>query len=200
MTNSRIRIQTAVLAFVLLPAAVGVLAVHASPTCERFVRTYVTKPVRNQVSKATLEAWTKWRIAHPNWKPNPKVHRPKYVMSRDEAVNKVEFACTIPTDPEQLDLLFNKADLEAPLPVINLPPMEGTQVSFPDVVPPEVAELAPTGPPLATFVPPILGSATPPPPVGGTVPEPPSFLLAALGIGILGFIARMKKLQPNSSK
>ena len=79
MTSSRTRIQTAVLAFILLPAAVGVLAVHASQTCERFVRTYVSKPVRNRVSKATNEAWAKWRIAHPNWKPNPNLHRPKYV-------------------------------------------------------------------------------------------------------------------------
>src|SRR5450432_3358356 len=127
MTGSRIRIQTTELAFVLFPAAVGVLAVHASQTCERFVRTYVSTPVRNQVGKATAQAWAKWRIAHPNWKPNPKVHRPKYLMSREEAVNKVEFACTIPTDPAQLDILFNMASLEAPPPVINLPPMDETQ-------------------------------------------------------------------------
>jgi hypothetical protein len=193
MTDSRIRIQTAMLAFVLLPAAVGVLAVHASPTCERFVRTYVSKPVRNQVSKATLGAWAKWRIAHPNWKPNPKVHRPKYLMSREEAVNKVEFACTMPTDPENLDLVFNMASLEAPPPIINLPPMTATRVSFPDVIPPEVTELPPTGPPLATFTPPILGSVVTPPPLGGTVPEPPSLLLTALGLVTVGFIVHSKR-------
>ena len=54
MTSSRIRIQTAVLGFVLLPATVGVLAVHASQTCERLVRTYVSKPVRNRVSSSTV--------------------------------------------------------------------------------------------------------------------------------------------------
>jgi len=192
MTGSRIRIQTTVLAFVLFPAAVGVLAVHASQTCERFVRTYVSTPVRNQVGKATAQAWAKWRIAHPNWKPSPKLHRPKYLMSREEAVNKVEFACTIPTDPANLDILFNMASLEAPPPVINLPPMEETQVSFPDVIPPEVVALGPTGPPLAPFIPPYLGSVALPP-AGGTVPEPPSLLLAALGIGTLGFIVRSKR-------
>jgi hypothetical protein len=194
MTGSRIRIQTAVLAFVLLPAAVGVLAVHASPTCERFVRTYVSNPVRNQVGKATAQAWAKWRIAHPDWKPNPKVHRPKYLMSREEAVNKVQFACSMPTDPAQLDLQFNLADLEAPPPILNLPPMEGTQVGFPDVVPPEVAELAPTGPPFAPFAPPFLANVALPP-AGGTVPEPPSLLLAALGVGTLGLIVRAKRRQ-----
>ena len=27
-----------------------------------------------------------WRVAHPDWKPNPNIHRPKYVMTREEAV------------------------------------------------------------------------------------------------------------------
>jgi hypothetical protein len=206
LTSSRTRIQTAVLAFILLPAAVGVLAVHASQTCERFVRTYVSKPVRNRVSKATNEAWAKWRIAHPNWKPNPNLHRPKYVMTHDEAVNKVEFACTIPTDPSHLDLLFTQADIEPPPVVVNLSPMEGTQIDFPDIVPPEVSEIPPGDiwPPFAPFVPPVFGSLPsssvpllpvnppPPPPVVGAVPEPPSFLLTALGIGTLGFVLRIK--------
>ena len=98
MSRSRIRIQAAVITFLLLPAAAGVLAVHASATCERFVRTYVTKPVRNRVSKQTAEAWAAWRVAHPNWKPNPNLHRPKYVMNREEAIQKVDFACTIRGD------------------------------------------------------------------------------------------------------
>jgi hypothetical protein len=193
-------------AFILLPATVGVIAIHASQTCERFVRNYVTKPVRNRVSKATNEAWAKWRIAHPNWKPNPKLHRPKYVMDRQETVDKVEFACTMPTDPSHLDMLFTPADFEAPPVIVNLPPMEGTPITFPDVVPPEVSELQPTDswPPFAPYIPPILGSlpssdvptlpVTPPspPPVTGEVPEPPSLLLTALGIAALASILRIK--------
>src|ERR1039458_7122109 len=107
MSSTRIRIQAAVVVFILLPAAAGVLAVHASATCERFVRTYVTKPVRNRVSKTTADAWAKWRLAHPNWKPNPNLHRPKYVMTQDEAVQKVAFACTIPEVPSTTDILLS---------------------------------------------------------------------------------------------
>jgi hypothetical protein len=155
MSRSRTRIQTAVLAFILLPAAVGVLAVHASQTCERYVRTYVSKPVRNKVKKATLAAWDKWRAEHPNWKPNPKVQRPKYTMTQEEAVNKLEFACAIPTDPANLDdLLFTPADFEAPPEFVYIPPTEGTQIGFPDEVPPEVAEIPPGATePIAPYVP-----------------------------------------------
>jgi len=56
MKRPRIRMQAAALTFILLPAAAGVVAVHASATCERFVRTYVTKPVRNRVSRETANA------------------------------------------------------------------------------------------------------------------------------------------------
>jgi hypothetical protein len=199
MRSSRLRIQAAVLVFIFLPAATGVLAVHASATCERFVRTYITKPVRNRVSKTTAEAWDKWRLAHPNWKPNPNLHRPKYIMTREEAVQKVAFACSIPIIPSTIDLLFTAADFDVP-PIINFPPMEATQVTFPDEIPPEVAELTPedTWPPLGPFVPPILGGPTTPgvgvpivpvvppdnPPAGATA-EPESLLLAGTGIGFL---------------
>jgi hypothetical protein len=186
--STRLRIQSAVIVFILLPAAAGVLAVHASATCERFVRTYVTKPVRNRVSKTTAEAWAKWRVAHPNWKPNPNLHRPKYVMTQDEAVQKVAFACTIPEVPSTTNMLFTVAELDAPPPIINFPPTENTQVTFPDEIPPEVAELTPeeAWPPLGPFVPPVLGAQVivpQVPPVGGPVAEPASLLLAGTGIG-----------------
>lgn len=211
MTSSRIRIQTAVLGFVLLPATVGVLAVHASQTCERLVRTYVSKPVRNRVSKATDEAWAKWRVAHPNWKPNPTLHRPKYVMSREEAVNKVEFACAVPTDPLTLSLLLNPAELGPPPEIVNLPPMKATLISFPDVVPPEVSEIPPgeAWPPFAPLIPPILGSSpgntvptlpVNPPPILGTVPEPPSIVLVVLGMVAVGFAFQLKRYKANSCR
>ena len=202
MSSSRVRLQIGVLLFVLLPAATGVIAVHASATCERFVRTYVTKPVRNRVSKTTAEAWAKWRLAHPNWKPNPAVHRPKYVMTRDEAVNKVAFACTVPEVPTNTELFFKTADLEGPPPVVELPPMDSTQISFPNEIPPEVAEVTPeSGPPLATLIPPALGSPPtlqlppPPPPVGGGVPEPMSLLLVASGVCALWLLLGTKRVR-----
>jgi hypothetical protein len=195
MSRARIRIQAAVITFILLPAAAGVLAVHASATCERFVRTYVTKPVRNRVSKQTAEAWAAWRVAHPNWKPNPNLHRPKYVMNRDEAVHKVDFACTIEVIPAITDGLLVPA--EVPPPIVDLPPMASTEVTFPNEIPPEVAEITPDNewPALGPLVPPILGGPPPaivlpivPPevnPVGGSVSEPASLALAGTGFGFV---------------
>jgi hypothetical protein len=161
-----------------------VLAVHASANCQRFVRTYIAKPVRNRVSETTADAWTKWRVTHPDWKPNPKLHRPKYVMTHDEAVRKVDFACSIPIIPSTIGMRFIPTDFEGPPPNINLPPMETTLVLFPDEIPPDVAEITPAGtwPPLGPFVPPILGT---PPPVAGEAAEPASLLLASTGIGFL---------------
>jgi PEP-CTERM motif len=210
MSKRRVRLQTAVLAFILLPAAVGVLAVHASQTCERFVRTYVSKPVRNRVSKATAIAWEKWRLAHPNWKPNPKLHRPKYLMDHEEAVNKVQFACTIPTEPSTAELFFTPADIAPPPPIIDLPPMDATQLNFPEEVPPEVSEIPPETtnnpwPPFVPFAPPILGGTPelplvpPPPPPVGAVPEPPSLLLAGLGISSACLLALSRRRRVSAS-
>jgi hypothetical protein len=204
MKKSRLRLQAAALAFILLPAASGVLAVHASATCERFVRTYVTTPVRNRVSRQTADAWAKWRIGHPNWKPNPNLHRPKYVMTQDEAVKKVDFACSVPTEPTDIDLLLEPANLELPPPIVDLTPMQASQITFPDEIPPEVAEVTNNDlwPPLAPFVPPVLGGtpgtpqvpAVPGVPVGGAVPEPASFILfgSAALLGLL-FVGKNRK-------
>lgn len=195
MSKTRLRIQIAVLAFLLLPAVAGVLAVRASADCERFVRTYVTKPVRNRVSKQTAEAWAAWRVAHPDWKPNPNIHRPKYVMTREEAVAKVAFACSIPVIPTTHEGFLQIADLEPPPPIIDLSRMNPTQITLPDEVPPEVAEITPDSswPALGPFVPPILGTTiggipggpiVPPVlqvPVGET-PEPSSLVLAGSGL------------------
>ncbi len=179
MRSTRIRLQLAALIFILLPAATGVVAVHASATCERFVRTYVTKPVRNEVSKATEDAWAAWREAHPNWKPNSNLHRPKYTMTREEQVKKVEFACEVPTIPSEAAIFFKTAEVEPP-PVILLPRME-TETGFPEL-PTQVAEVV-EQPPMAAFV--------PPPPISvpevttsipGPTPEPMSLLLVLSGV------------------
>jgi hypothetical protein len=132
-------------------------------------------------------------------------------MSREEAVKKVDFACSIPTDPSTLDLLFTPADIEAPPEIVDLPPMKATLIDFPDEVPPEVSEIPPETPsdiwpPFAPIIPPILGSVSgnnfptppvtvppPPPPIVGPIPEPPSFFLAALGLAGVGLIVRTKR-------
>jgi hypothetical protein len=181
MSNPRIRIQSVVLALVLLPTGIGIVAAQASPTCQQLMRTYVTVPVSNRVSKATAMAWSKWRVGHPNWKPNPKIQRPKYVMTREEVVRKVDFACEVPTTPAALVSLLAPSDLNGPPPIVDLPPMNATQIAFPDLTPLEVAEVTPAEitpytpanswapytpfiPPIPNtpFIPPILSSGSPP--------------------------------------
>jgi hypothetical protein len=185
-----------------------IVAVRASPDCQRFVHTYVTVPVRNRVSKATAKVWAEWRIAHPTWKPNPKVQRPKYVMTRKETVEKVEFACSMPTDPQSLDMLLTPADFYPPPPFMNLPPMEATKIDIPAPTPPDVIEV-PTEvateewPPLVPYVPTIVegGGGPPvfpvlpivPPPVLGVVPEPSSLLLVATGLASMGLLLRVQR-------
>lgn len=173
MKKSRIRIQAA-LTFILFPAAAGVLAVHASATCERFVRTYITRPVANRVSKQTADAWAKWRVGHPNWKPNPNLKRPKYVMTREEAVQKVDFACSVPLIPSQLDGFLQPVDLDTP-PAVPHGPIMTTEITIPGVTPPEVAEVIPLVPIVPTVV----------PQVPTIIPEPGSLLLAGTGLGCL---------------
>jgi hypothetical protein len=188
MNRSRIRIQIAVLAFILLPASVAVLAVHASATCERFVRTYVTTPVRNQVSKETAQAWAAWRVAHPNWKPNPNIHRPTYVMTREEAVQKVNFACSIPTESVNLDTLFTPTSFAAPPVITDVPSMEIAQVLLPSELPPQVVEVMPVLP----IVPPQFTAQF------GEIPEPGSWLLLATGFGFLFLMVGAKVLRPEA--
>lgn len=143
MKLRRIRLQVAFLIFILLPAMAGVVAVHASAACERFVRTYVTRPVRNVVSKGTADAWAKWRIAHPEWKPNPNLHRPRYVMNREETIEKVAFACELPATASHPEALLSQSDLPDPPPVITTPLMADPQITFPEVVLPELAIATP---------------------------------------------------------
>jgi hypothetical protein len=137
------RIYLTAMTALLLPAGAGVMTVHASPTCEKFVKTYVSTPVRNRVSKATAQAWAKWRVGHPNWKPNPKVTRPRYKMSQHELLKRVDFACQVTTDPKVMDILFTPDDLHPPTPKL-VPALETTDVTSPDTIPPMLAEMPPT--------------------------------------------------------
>lgn len=192
MRGTRIRLHYAAALFILLPASAGIIAVHASATCEKFVRTYVTKPVRNRVSKTTADAWAAWRIAHPNWKPNPNVHRPKYVMTRDEQVNKIQFACEVPVENPNVALFFHTAEVDPP-PFI-MPPSMSTETKLP-ALPTEIAEVV-TPTPVAQYF-------APPPPVTapgidtsvpGPTPEPNALVLTTTGLGIVALLWMRRRL------
>jgi hypothetical protein len=203
------RMRTAVLAvFLLLPAGVGIIAVHASPVCERLVRTYVTVPVRNRVSKATAQAWAKWRVGHPNWKPDPRAIRPKYVTTRKETVEKVQVACEVGGAQRQGGPFSTAQGSEDEPPPIDISAMGPMGVSLPDPTAPGIVDLPPavdTDCPPGSFpsslIAPVFfgvtgdgfgdaGEGSSSPSVApltaapaAVTPEPPSFLLLALGMG-----------------
>jgi hypothetical protein len=164
MRLPRISTQVVALALILVPATVGIVAVRASATCQRYVRNYITTPVRNRVSKVTTTAWAEWRAGHPNWKPSPAVQRPKYVMTRTEAEQKVNFACEIDTIPTTLDLTLTPT----PPPFFNLPAMAETQINFPEPTQPVITEIV---------IPPIVPNE-----LTGDTPEPSSLLLVTSGL------------------
>ena len=201
MRLTRIPLHYAVALFVLLPASAGVIAVRASATCEKFVRTYVTHPVRNRVSKTTANAWAAWRVAHPNWKPNPNRHRPKYVMTRDEQVKKIELACEVPIEPTQTQLIFETAKVDPPPPMmVMVPPAMSTQTAFP-VIPTEVSEVVtPLLPVIFSFAPPppfpVTQTNTAPP---GPTPEPASIMMVGTGLAGLLWIGRRRMLRGESA-
>lgn len=203
----------------------GVAAVTTSPACQQFVEKHVMVPVRNRVSKATALAWAKWRVGHPDWKPNPKLHRAKYKMSTQEVLEKVAFACEVPPPtPSTVDMDLPPIEIgtlppvvELP-PLIDIPPMETTQTILTDLIPPDVLEPAP---PVETaeipdspgfyfppFLPPIFGpghkgsttgtTTEIPPPVVAPVPEPGSLVLTALGMGMAGMLwmRRVRSVNP----
>jgi hypothetical protein len=137
------------------------------------------------------------------------------VMTHKEAVDKIAFACEVPIKPAATDLFFTPADFDAPPAVVDLPPIETTQVDFPDMIPPEVAELLPPMPVIPnmpngpgvyvpTYTPPPFGGPNPegpvtlgappapPPPLIGPTPEPASFVLVAFGIGAAGLFSRRR--------
>ena len=216
MISPRISIPSIVLGAVLLPLVIGAVAVHASPACQRLAHTYVTVPVRNRVSRATALAWAKWRVGHPNWKPNPKVQRPRYVMTTQEAMDKMDFACETTAIPFNDGSVLTSRTLVDSLSIADLLAMSGPPPAFPDVIAAE-AVAAPAGeggtvpvaglwPPPSFSIPPVLGSVPPstgapssPPivssqsmPIANTTPEPPSLLLVASGLGAGWLIYRRR--------
>ena len=205
MITPRFWIRSVVLFSVLFPAAIGAVAFNASPTCQRYVSDYVTAPVRKRVSKATAQAWAKWRVAHPNWKPNPRSKRNKVAMARKNAAGNADIACPAPSNPVLTELLAS-IDRDG-TPSLNPLAMDTTQLYLPDLTPPDVTEVSPehistdsttsSWPSDSPSIPQVLAPVSFP--VGGIIlptivqpdtpltigeaPEPPSLLLVVSGIG-----------------
>lgn len=183
---------------VLLVTAVaislGVVGVHASTECVRFI----TKQVRHhKVSAATAARWAAWDKAHPNWHPKKT---PK------ETLAQLDFACAVPMIEKPVDG--------------ELPPLELNTFSFPSDLmlpppdaPPVVAmneppqDLFPDQPPMSLVSPPIFspqyptlfGAPPPPTPPGHSVnptgpgispaPEPSTWMLLATSMLAIGTLA-----------
>ena len=112
-------------------------------------------------------------------------------MTREEAVQKVEFACSVPTTPTELDTLFETADIDGPPPIVNTPLLDTTQINFPDQIPPEVAELMPVLPVIAVYTP----LASP-----GPIPEPASLIMVGTGFGMLGLLLAITSRRADGNK
>jgi hypothetical protein len=152
-----------------LTLGLGTLAIEGAPVCERLVKTFKDKRVKNRVSPKTLAAWQLWGKGHPDFKPH---YRPKYKNTREEVVEKVAFACEVPKIPQSpppeiitefLPVEFPPVQVDLPPP--GLPPVE--EIAFNNETPP------------LPFVPPYSpGTPTEPP---SPVPEPSSLLLLGTG-------------------
>ena len=163
--------------------SLGMVGVHASTECVRFIQ----KKIHHRVSAATAARWAAWDKAHPNWHPKK---RPA------ETLAQLDFACSVP-------LIQKPADGE-------LPPIELNTFSFPpDLLPPpdappvvamnEPPQIFPDQPGMSLVTPPIYMppypslTAPPPPshsvqPVGPT-PEPSTWMLLATSLLAIGTLA-----------
>jgi hypothetical protein len=106
-------------------------------------------------------------------------------MSREESMQMVDFACSIPLIPSQLDGLLQPADLETPPTIARIPTMN-TEITLPGLTPLEVAEVTPLVP-----IVPITATVAPQAPT--IIPEPGGFLLAGTGLGCLFVILAARR-------
>jgi hypothetical protein len=138
-----------VLATTACAISLGVVGVHASTQCVRFIR---EKVHHHRVSAATAARWAAWDKAHPNWHPKPT---PK------ETWDKLNFACEVPVSA-------------APV-AEDLPPLElGPPMAFPleMTAPPEVPAVVASNTPPPLLFPETPGESLVSPPI--YAPEYPS--------------------------
>jgi hypothetical protein len=159
-------------------------------------------------------AWAKWRVAHPNWKPKPNAQRIVAALSREEALNKLDFTCDVAEDSSSINSLIASVEPQTPI-LAEFPVEDASQIAFPELSQTEVAQFTPQGTlPHSTSVPGTLGNpyepaiptgvlpptvgtplvpiVPPEPPTTDVTPEPSSLLLVASGIGMCGFFWRRR--------
>jgi hypothetical protein len=191
----------------LVTAAVvslGVVGVHASTECVRFIQ----KKVRHhRVSAETAARWAAWDKAHPNWHPKT----PK------EALAQLDFACTVPVIQQPVDGQLPPIEIGTfAFPMDMLPPPAPPTIVADNQPPPTPFADTPTqsiiSPPIYTPVYPMewglsippehVKKSTPPPSGGGTgpgggtkttpppvVPEPSTWILLATAVFAMGGMA-----------
>jgi hypothetical protein len=165
--------------------SLGVVGVHASTECVRFIQ----KKVRHhRVSAATAARWAAWDKAHPNWHPRT----PK------ETLAQLDFACSVPVIQKPVDGELPPLDLTFfAIPMERLPPPEAPPVVAENTPPPDLFPDTPTDsfvtPPIYSpqypapygFLPPPAHVVTPP----GVAPEPSSWMLLATALLALSGLA-----------
>lgn len=189
-----------VLLMTAVAISLGVVGVHASTQCVRFI---TRKVHHHKVSAATAARWAAWDKAHPNWHPK---------KSPAETLAQLDFACAVPVIPKPADG--------------DLPPLElkafdfgsGLELPPPDDAPPVVAMNEPpqdlfpdqpsrslVSPPIYTPQYPILFGMPPTPPTTGhsvnptgpgtgsdtpaPTPEPSTWMLLATSMLAIGTLA-----------
>ena len=180
--------------------SLGVIGVHASTQCVRFVQQKLQRQRHHKVTAATAARWKEWNKAHPNWHPK---------RTPGETLAQIDFACKVPVDPKgeipmelpnvtlgkfAVPVNFTEPPAAPPVVVANNTPTQdlfpsapGNDVVNPSIYPPESPVL--WGPiPAPAVIPPN----TPIPPPAST-PEPAGWVLMATAMAATVAIASRRR-------
>ena len=177
--------------------SLGVVGVHASTQCVRFVQQKVR---HRKVTAATAARWAAWNKAHPNYHPK---------RTPEDTLAQIDFACKVPTEektptellpPVELGTFGMPREMSAP-PTVSAPSATPVTVATnappPDLFPLQPSDSIVTPPiyppeypvmfgPIGTV--PLPSSQTPLPPVGPT-PEPAGWVLMATAAAAIASVA-----------
>lgn len=175
-----------VLLLTAVAISLGVVGVHASTECVRFI----TKVRHHKVSAATAARWAVWDKAHPNWHPK---------KSPREVLAQLDFACAVPMvqkpvdgdlPPLELNTFNFASGVELPPP--DSPPVEAMNQPPQNIVPDQPSMSLVSPPIYSPQYPTLFGGLPPPPPPGhsvtpppngtGLAPEPSSWMLLATSL------------------